>query len=288
MKTSMHKLVRQLLRVSRTRHPDPAWCRIISAWSPTTPTANSPQPILATVTLSAPPSGGTQATAAATTYDYNSPNPGAYPGGIQDIQVLNPGSGYTTPPTVTITGGPVSGGASATAIINGITGVVVNNGGSGYSVASPPTVTITQGTPAHATATGIATVDPITHAVTGITITDAGTGFVGDPLVPANALTVTFSSGSASATAFYNPIVGAITGFTNIVAGYGFDVPIANTGLKKFVDLLPGIPGVSSYVSTANGYTAAGATNLGQALPAAVPPLCQDRCRLPQGECVSL
>ena len=46
------------------------------------------------VTLSAPPSGGTQATGTATIYN----------GAVNAITITNAGSGYTTPPTVTIDG----------------------------------------------------------------------------------------------------------------------------------------------------------------------------------------
>lgn len=58
-----------------------------------------------TVTLSAPPAGGTQATAFATV------NAGA----ITAITLINPGSGYTADPTVTITPGRGQGGTGATA-----------------------------------------------------------------------------------------------------------------------------------------------------------------------------
>ena len=63
-------------------------------------------------------------------------------GFITGIGVLNGGSGYTTAPTVTISGGGGSG-AAATATISGgvVTAVTVNNAGSDY--ANVPTVTIT-------------------------------------------------------------------------------------------------------------------------------------------------
>ncbi len=62
-------------------------------------------------------------------------------GSVSGATVSNGGSGYFTPPQVTITGG---GGtvASATATINGgaVTAIVIQNGGSGYS--SPPAIQI--------------------------------------------------------------------------------------------------------------------------------------------------
>lgn len=51
------------------------------------------------VTLSAPPAGGTQATATAVIGNINRQN-----GGITSINITNPGSGYTSAPTVSIEG----------------------------------------------------------------------------------------------------------------------------------------------------------------------------------------
>jgi FtsP/CotA-like multicopper oxidase with cupredoxin domain len=72
---------------------------------------------------------------------------------VGSITVTNPGSGYTSAPTVTITGG---GGTGATAIpsINaagGVAGITLLTVGSGYT--SAPTVTITGGGGTGATAT---------------------------------------------------------------------------------------------------------------------------------------
>jgi len=74
---------------------------------------------------------GSQATAIATNTS----------GFITGIGVVNPGDGYTTVPTVTISGGGGSG-ATATATVSGgrITGIAVNTAGSGYT--STPTVMI--------------------------------------------------------------------------------------------------------------------------------------------------
>jgi len=68
------------------------------------------------------------------------------------ITVTNGGSGFTTAPTVAITGGAGTG-ATAEAIITGdeVTAIKVTNGGSGYTTA--PTVAITGGAGTGATAT---------------------------------------------------------------------------------------------------------------------------------------
>ncbi|MBP1693862.1 MAG: hypothetical protein H6Q37_1745, partial [Chloroflexi bacterium] len=79
--------------------------------------------------------GGTGATAAATV----DPQTGA----LTAITVINPGSGYTSAPTVNITGLGIN--AAATAVVDNsgvVTAITVNAGGLGYTA---PTVTITGG-----------------------------------------------------------------------------------------------------------------------------------------------
>ena len=65
-------------------------------------------------------------------------------GQVGSITVTNPGSGYTSVPTVTISGGG-SSSASATAVLSGTTvgSITVTNPGNGYTTA--PTVTISGG-----------------------------------------------------------------------------------------------------------------------------------------------
>jgi hypothetical protein len=63
---------------------------------------------------------------------------------VESIAVINGGSGYTSSPVISITGGSGSG-ATATAVLTGgeITSINVTNGGSGYT--SSPAVAITKG-----------------------------------------------------------------------------------------------------------------------------------------------
>jgi hypothetical protein len=68
-------------------------------------------------------------------------------GKVATITITNPGSGYTAPPTITITPIALTGGSGATATAEiqpvpggGITGVQLGNGGSGYK--TPPLVEI--------------------------------------------------------------------------------------------------------------------------------------------------
>lgn len=66
------------------------------------------------------------------------------PGTITGITVEDGGSGYTSAPTVTITGGGGSGATATATIANGeVTAITLTNAGSGYT--SEPTVTITGG-----------------------------------------------------------------------------------------------------------------------------------------------
>ncbi len=122
------------------------------------------------VTFSAAPSGGTTATGTALL-------------GVTGVTVTSAGSGYTSAPTVAISGG---GGAGATgiAVISGgvVTGVTIVTGGSGYT--SAPTITFSGGGGSGAAGT-------VTRGVTGVTISNGGAGYATVP-------TVTFSGGTGS------------------------------------------------------------------------------------------
>ena len=77
--------------------------------------AGSGYTVLSAVTISAPPTGGVQATAEVESVNGT--------GGILAISVINPGSGYVTSPTVT-----VAGGTSATFVVRlSITGGFIQN-----------------------------------------------------------------------------------------------------------------------------------------------------------------
>jgi hypothetical protein len=107
-------------------------------------------------------------------------------GVVQSVTVSAGGTGYTSVPTVTFTGGGGTG-AAARAVLTptGVGAGAVGAGGTGYT--TPPTVTLTGGGGTGATAT--ATV--VSGAVTAITITAAGTGYTSVP-------TVVFSGGGGS------------------------------------------------------------------------------------------
>ena len=157
-------------------------------------------------------------------------------GGIQFIDLLNPGSGYRATPTVAISSAP-SGGITATAVAittskiglttsYAIESIRITNPGEGYL--SPPLVTFAGGG-----GTGIAvTVGIATTGTVGVvTITDGGDGYYG------TTPTITFSAPTSGTTALGEVVAvgGTIQSvrMSNTGAGYT-DVPtvtISNPGL---------------------------------------------------------
>jgi len=97
---------------------------------------------------------------------------------VQGVEIINPGYGYTIAPSILFFGGGGAGAAATSTIGDGIIGIVtITNGGSGY--ASPPIVTISSPGLGGITATanakinsvGIVTQITITNAGLGYTST---------------------------------------------------------------------------------------------------------------------
>ena len=129
-------------------------------------------PATTTVTVAAPPAGGTTATAEAV-IDFGNFVPGITAGAITSITITDPGSGYATAPLITING--VGSGASAQAVITGeVDRIEVVYTGKGYE--STPSVSISGGGGSGATATANRT-----GSVNTITVIDGGSGFTGLP-----------------------------------------------------------------------------------------------------------
>jgi hypothetical protein len=139
------------------------------------------------VTISAPDlTGGIQATATATISGDTAPlyaGDGYVPNG--GIIVTEPGSGYTSPPTITIAAPDTvinhGTGATATAVLDGATSIAsitVDTAGEFYDI--PPTVTIGAPTAARV-ADFTATVS--NGEVTGFTLVDRGWGYSAAPAV---------------------------------------------------------------------------------------------------------
>jgi autotransporter-associated beta strand protein len=132
-------------------------------------------------------------------------------GVVTGITITNIGSGYTNVPTVTISGGGGSGAVAAATVGGGWDlNTSANNWSSGSGYTSAPTVTITGGNGTGATATAAIS----GGGVTGFTITNGGSGYTTVPTV-----TITGGGGSgAVATATINggAVTGVLVGFFNL------------------------------------------------------------------------
>lgn len=130
------------------------------------------------VKLSAPPAGGTRATAVVEMIsgivDLCESDPNLLR--VQKVLITNPGSGYLTPPQVTFIGGGGSGAKATATIGNGIIGpITITNFGSGYI--NQPTITFTGISAVSADATAILS----NGSVSNIRILDAGLGYTSAP-----------------------------------------------------------------------------------------------------------
>lgn len=99
-------------------------------------------------------------------------------GGVYQIDIINPGSNYTSIPSVSINGGGGSGAQAKAFLVPGaITNISLNSGGQGYF--RQPIVLITGGGGTGAKA--IAQVDSDTGEITSINLVSSGTGYVTKP-----------------------------------------------------------------------------------------------------------
>ena len=133
-----------------------------------------------------------------------------------------------------------------------VTGVTVTSPGSGYSTA--PAVVIRDGTlfdPIAPTAEFTPAVATATLEVQSVVVDTYGAGYTSAPTVTIDDPTGTGTGATATATTDY----GAVIGLNLLTAGSGYITP---GGIKKFEDGLPGLG-------------EAGANNLGQYIPVAVP-----------------
>ena len=185
-------------------------------------------------------------------------------GSVDSLTLTNAGSGYTFP-TVDFDMPDDPAGTQATGYITwdagtgSITGIVINNPGSGYAHA--PNVIIRDGTLSDPINGGTGATAVATISISNINVDTFGSGYVVAPTV-----TITDSLGGtgtgATATAFVS--AGGVTSITLTAPGVGYNT---QGGIKKFQDGLPVlcIPGI--------GQTFADCTdnNLGQHIPVAVP-----------------
>jgi hypothetical protein len=164
--------------------------------------------IPSTVVIDAPPAA-VQATATATIAS----------GLVTGFNVTNGGTGYTSPPTVNLSGGafvsPITATFTATLSGDKVTSTTRTNAGAGYT--TPPTVTFSA-PPASVQATATASVS--NNRVTGFTLTNAGSGYFSTPTVTLAAP----SLGAQPASAVARVSNGKVTGFTITAGGSGYGV----------------------------------------------------------------
>ncbi len=203
-------------------------------------------------------------------------------GAVTGFNFSAAGSGYSTGTIVTVT--DVAGGTGATATattsgntaVNGkygvITGITITNGGSGYR---SPVFTIADtavgGSGAKVVATTYDWVNGVpTNRIMDVQVLSPGINYDINTKV-------TVTGGPGVLPVSLTPIIvnGGITGFAEIPSptnpvpnfaglGTGFNVPIAGTGIRKFVDQLPIFPGTLTTNNSAPN-------NLGQQIPIATP-----------------
>lgn len=241
----------------------------------TNPGVNYVQPIVAIT------GGGATTEATATAY-----------GGVSSLTLINGGSGYTLP-TVDfdypdgVDGVQAKGHVTWDTVTGVITGVVIDNPGSGYSRA--PTVVIRDGTlfnplnrrqfnaaqearqesflnPAAGQLQNQQRINVLDNAIVtstidvqSIVVNTYGAGYTSVPVV-----TISDALGSGTmATAIADIDVGAVTAINLTNPGSGY---VTGTGIKKFQDELPMMcdPSVA-------GDCAAATNNLGQYVPLGVP-----------------
>jgi FtsP/CotA-like multicopper oxidase with cupredoxin domain len=170
--------------------------------------------------------------------------------GVTAVTLTNGGTGYTHTPTVGFTGD--GSGAAADAQISGVTDVAVTNGGAGYT--SLPVVSFTGGDGSGAAATAQIS------GVTAVNITDGGTGYF------TTAPDVAFQGGGgsgATATATIDGS-GAVTGVTVTNGGSGYTNPPMvvfsggdGTGAMADAVVMPGAVTAIIVTNGGSGYTAA-------------------------------
>ena len=125
---------------------------------------------------------------------------------VQEVNLVNPGSGYTTGPEMQFYGGGGTGLAVTSYMANGTIGIVtVTGGGSGYTTA--PSVTFTGLSTVSAAATAVVST---AGTISAIHITNAGAGYTTPPTI-----SIAAPIGTSTGTFVFNEIVtGGTSGAT--------------------------------------------------------------------------
>lgn len=165
-----------------------------------------------TVAISSAPSSGTTGIATAIMIGgvvvcNDNLNPTAK--SVQNVDIVNAGSGYTTTPGVRFIGGGGSGASATATIGDGVVNVVtLTSGGSGYSTA--PTITFTGISTVSAAATAIVS---SAGTITSIRLTNTGLGYTTPPTM---VISSPYSSGIGTFV-FKETVTGSTSGSTAIV-----------------------------------------------------------------------
>jgi len=167
------------------------------------------------VAISSAPAGGTTGIATAVMIGgivvcNDNLNPQAK--SVQQVDIINAGSGYTSAPGIRFIGGGGSGAAATATIGNGIVNIVaLSSGGSGYSTA--PSITFTGISTVSAAATAIVS---SAGTITSIRLTNTGLGYTQAP-----SITISPPSTSGIGTfAFKEIVTGSTSGATAIVRSW--------------------------------------------------------------------
>ncbi len=140
--------------------------------------------------------------------------------GITGLTLVSGGSGYTFAPTVSFLGGNGTGAAATAAISNGVVvSLTLTSGGSGYTF--PPTVVLSGGGVPTPPAVATASIAPGT--ITGIQIINPGRGYTSAP-------TVTITGSGKGAIAIASVSAGQVTGITVTDSGFDYGLGMDNTG----------------------------------------------------------
>jgi len=135
-------------------------------------------------------------------------------GVVTRMTVTDPGTGYTSAPSVNFSGGGGTGAAAAAEIgpSGSVTRVTITNGGRGYT--TPPRVNFTGGGPARA---GVKNLHIIGGTITKVTVADPGSGYTSAPSV-----TITGGGGTGAAATAQIGLSGSVTAITVTSGGSGY------------------------------------------------------------------
>jgi len=170
---------------------------------------------------------------------------------VDEVLIVNPGFGYTIPPTIRFIGGGGSGAAATAGIstLNSVGIITITSGGSNYAVA--PTVTFTGGVGVGTSATAVSFIT--SGIVTSIVLTNAGFGYT---VVP----TITINSPAGVGTGNFTPletVTGSASSVTALVKNWDYDTKVLHvsnvTGKFSIGEIIVG--SASTLLYSGIGYT---------------------------------